>query len=59
MSEKRGGNANHPKKYSSIKVDPIRDNKDIQAIKKMLRDNPRDSVFSRWGSTRISGQEIC
>jgi integrase len=36
---KRGGNANHPAAGSKIKVDPIRDIKDIKAIRKMLNGN--------------------
>jgi integrase len=35
-------NPNHPKKGSAIKVEPIRDKKAIQRIKKQLRDSPRD-----------------
>ena len=37
---KKGENTNHPRKGSSIKVEPIRDMKDIRAIKKMLAGNP-------------------
>ena len=33
---------NHPKKNSTIKVEPIKEVKDIKAIKKLLSDNPRD-----------------
>jgi len=33
---------NHPLKGSSIRVDPIRDPKDIRLIKKILSDRPRD-----------------
>jgi integrase len=32
----------HPKKGSSIKVDPIKDPKDIKTLKDLLRDKPRD-----------------
>ena len=32
----------HPKKGSSIKVDPIKDPKDIKTLKELLRDKPRD-----------------
>ena len=35
-------NANHPPAGSMIKVEPIRDLKDIRAIKKLLSDSPRD-----------------
>ena len=39
---KKGENTNRPAKGAQIKVDPIRTIKDIQAIKKFLRDKPRD-----------------
>ena len=35
-------NYNHPKKGSQIKVEPIRKRKDIDLIKKLLSDKPRD-----------------
>ena len=35
-------NPNHPKKDSSIKVEPIREIRDIRSIKKMLADSPRN-----------------
>ena len=35
-------NPNHPKKNSTIKVEPIRDLRDIRAIKKVLADNLRN-----------------
>ena len=35
-------NPNHPKPGSAIKVEPIRDKKAIERIKKQLRDSPRD-----------------
>jgi integrase len=38
-------NPNHPKKYSIIKVEPIREIKDIKSIKKILADNPRNLCF--------------
>ena len=38
-------NPNHPKKGSSIKVDPIRSKKDIKAIIKLLSDSPRDRLL--------------
>jgi len=59
MSERRGGNANHPKKDSSIKVDPIRSLKDIQAIKKILRDNPRDlCLFTLGINTNLRASDL-
>ncbi len=36
------GNPNHPKKGSTIRVDPITDLKKIEAIKWLLRDKPRN-----------------
>jgi len=44
-SMKRGGNANHPKKGDRIKVDPIRQIKDIKAISKLTSDNVRDHLL--------------
>jgi integrase len=35
-------NPNHPKKDSTIKVEPIREIRDIRSIKKMLADSPRN-----------------
>jgi integrase len=42
---KIGGNANHPKKGDRIKVDPIRNIKDIKAISKFTQANPRDHLL--------------
>lgn len=42
-------NANHPKKGSSIKVEPIRDVKAIKRIKKLYADNPRDLCLFTFG----------
>jgi len=39
---KKGQNYNHPQKGSSIKVDPIKDKKHIQTIKKLLSEKPLD-----------------
>ena len=39
---KPGQNFNHPKKGSSIKVEPVKELKDIKMIKKILQDKPRD-----------------
>jgi integrase len=35
-------NPNHPRKGSTIRVEPIRHLKDIKAIKRLLQDSPRD-----------------
>jgi integrase len=41
----KGGNVNHPKKGDRIKVDPIRQIKDLKAISKLTADNPRDHLL--------------
>lgn len=38
----KGQNPNRPKKGSQIKVEPIKEIKDIETIKKLLENNPRD-----------------
>ena len=45
----QGKNPNHPKKGESIRVEPIRDPKDIWAIKKILADSPRDLLLFTMG----------
>ena len=42
---RKGENFNHPEKGSQIKVEPIRKKRDIQSIKKMLSDNPRNQAL--------------
>ena len=42
---KKGQNLNHPKKGSRIAVEPIRELKDINLIKKVLADNPLQSAL--------------
>ena len=44
-SMNRPRNPNHPKKGSSIKVEPIRNVDDIKLIKQMLADHPRDLLL--------------
>ena len=46
----KGQNNNRPKKGSKITVDPIRKIKDIQAISKMLQDNPRNHLLFVMGT---------
>jgi integrase len=38
----KGENPHHPAPGSMLKVDPIRDKKAIERVKKLLRDHPRD-----------------
>lgn len=42
MIMQKGQNFNHPKKGSSIRVEPIKKAKDIKSIKRLLKDRPRD-----------------
>jgi integrase len=42
INSKKRDNRNHPLKGSSTVVEPIREEKDIKAIRKLLSDNPRD-----------------
>ena len=42
-------NANHPKKGSTTKVEPIRTPKSIRAIKKNLKEHPRDLCLFTFG----------
>jgi len=42
-------NPNHPIKGSQVKVDPIKNLKDIKAIKKLLKDSPRDHALFTMG----------
>jgi integrase len=41
----RRQNSNHPKAGSQIRVEPIKNLKDISAIKKLLADHPRNSAL--------------
>jgi integrase len=47
---KKGENYNSPKVGSKIAVDPIRRMKDIQAISKLLSDNPRNNLLFVMGT---------
>jgi len=42
---KEGENYNHPEKGSQIKVEPIKKKKDIESIKKLISDNPRNQAL--------------
>jgi integrase len=46
----KGQNSNRPQKGSKITVDPIRRMKDIQAISKLLSDNPRNHLLFVMGT---------
>ena len=52
-------NDNHPKKGSSIKVEPIKDLKAIKRIKKLLADKPRDlCIFTLGINTAYRANEL-
>lgn len=52
-------NPNHPKTGSQIKVDPIKNLKDIKSIKKLLKDNPRDyALFVMGINTNLRASDL-
>jgi len=56
---KQSGNRNHPKKGSTIKVEPIKELKDIGTIKKLLADNPRDfALFTIGINTNLRASDL-
>lgn len=53
------GNPNHPKPGSSIKVDPIKNTRDIATIKRMLADRPRDlALFTLGINTNLRASDL-
>ncbi len=56
---KHSRNLNHPKKGSTIKVEPIRDLRSIKRIKKKLADTPRDlCLFTLGINTAYRASEL-
>ncbi len=56
---RKGENMNHPKKGSQVKVEPIKNMKDIRAIKKLLTDNPRDfCLFTLGINTNLRASDL-
>jgi integrase len=52
-------NPNHPKAGSKIKVEPIRKEKDIKLIKRMLQDKPRDlCLFTLGINTNLRASDL-
>lgn len=52
-------NPNHPKEGTSTKVEPIRNNQDIQKLKDVLADNPRDLCIFIFGiNTAYRSKEL-
>ncbi|NKB59028.1 MAG: tyrosine-type recombinase/integrase [Alphaproteobacteria bacterium] len=59
MEPRKARNANHPKKGSSIKVEPIRELKSIKRIKKQLRGSSRDlCLFTLGINTAYRANEL-
>jgi len=55
----KGRNDNHPKKGSSIKVDPITELKDLALIKKILANKPRDlCLFTLGINTNLRASDL-
>lgn len=56
---KKGQNGNHPRKGSRTKVEPIKSIKDIQAIKKLLANNPRNlALFTIGINTNLRAVDL-
>ena len=56
---KKGQNYNRPKKGSQIKVEPIKKKRDIESIKKMLSDNPRNQALFTIGiNTNLRASDL-
>ena len=52
-------NPNHPKKGSTIRVEPIRQEKDIKLIKRQLADNPLDlAIFVLGINTNLRASDL-
>jgi integrase len=55
----QGQNDNHPAKGSTIKVEPIKDLKDVKAIKRLLQDSPRDlCLFTLGINTNLRASDL-
>lgn len=56
---RKGENFNHPEKGSQIKVEPIRKKRDIDSIKKLLSDNPRNQALFTIGiNTNLRASDL-
>lgn len=52
-------NPNHPKRGDTTRVDPIRSEKDIRTIKKLLADKPRDlCIFTLGINTNLRASDL-
>ena len=55
----KGTNTNHPARGSTIKVEPIRNARDIKAIKRMLVEKPRDLCLFTFGiNTNLRASDL-
>jgi integrase len=55
----KGENFNRPEVGSQIKVDPIRKRKDIESIRKLISDNPRDlTLFTLGINTNLRASDL-
>lgn len=55
----KGQNSNHPAKGSTIRVEPIRQLKDIKSIKKLLNGSPRDlCLFTLGINTNLRASDL-
>lgn len=60
MAMEKGKNYNHPVKGCTMKVEPIKRIKNIETIKKLLRDRPRDSAIFIIGiNTNLRAIDLC
>ena len=60
MSMPKGQNINHPRKGSTIKVGPIKNLKDIETIKKLLYNHPRNYCLFVMGiNTNLRASDLC
>ncbi len=60
MAMPKGINKNHPRKGSTIKVDPIKSTKDINTIKKHLWNHPRNfALFVLGINTNLRASDLC
>ena len=56
----KGEKFNHPPRGSMLKVEPIKNAKDIQTIKKLLTDNPRNyALFVLGINTNLRASDLC
>jgi len=56
---KKGQNTNHPKKGTTIKVEPIKKIKDIKSVKRLIADNPRNLCLFVFGiNTNLRASDL-